>query len=673
MYKITASFVFITFLLLSTSYIHAQDINRLKNRLNGLNSGSQKGNTKDSLVHRDPNADSITISYRYFDSTKSRKIDSSISDWYKRFPVPPTYDYLSNVGSAARPLLFSPNMQPGFDAGFHSFDIYKFTISGTRFFQTTRPYTELAYMLGNSAEQLVNILHTQNRKNNLNFSFEYRFIGSPGAFQNQSSSHNNLRISSFYQSKNKRYGLYFIYLNNKLKASENGGLQNDSQLQNLSLNNPFEANVRLGDGASQQTGNTFNTVLKIGNYYRESVLYLRHYFDFGQKDSVIVNDSTTTHLFYPRLRLQHSLSYASNIYEYHDYIVDSTSYINYFKFYGGYNTDTILFRDKWRDLTNEFSIITFPDKKNVAQFLRLSADLQLLNGTFSNGLIKQYTNVYASAEYRNRTKNQKWDLEALGQLYLTGKFIGDYNAYISLQRQLSKKLGSLQIGFQNVNKSPSEVSQNITAFPVIPDGSYNNMNISKAFANLFLPSLNLRLYGNYYVVTNYIYFNDFYTMHQQSGLFNYLTLGLEKQFKLSRHLNWYTEAAFQQSAGNAPVHLPQVYTRNRFAFEGNFFKNLFLSTGIEVRYFTPYKADGYTPLNGQFYYQDTSTISNRPDISIYLNLRIKSFKTFLRLENLNTLDKEGNSAGFLNHNFSSPHYAENALWLRFGIWWNFVN
>ena len=674
MYKLIVSFVFTAFLLLSTFYTHAQDINRLKNRLNGLNSGSNKGTTKDSLVHRDPNADSITISYRYFDSTKLRKIDSSISDWYTRFPVGPTYDYLSNLGSAVHPLLFSPDMQPGFDAGFHSFDVYRYTINNTRFFQTTRPYTELAYMLGNSAEQLVNILHTQNRKNNLNFTFEYRFIGSPGVFKNQNTSHNNLRLSSFYQSKNKRYGLYLIYLNNKLKASENGGLRNEDQLKNLSLNNPFEANVRLGDSLNPSpSGNVFKTNVITGTYYRESIIYLRQYFDFGQKDSIIVNDSTTTRLFYPRLRLQHSLSYSSNLYEYHDWAVKASDYINYFKFYGGSANDSILFRDKWSNLTNEFSIITFPDKKNVAQFLRLSADLQLLNGTFSNGTTKKYTNVYASAEYRNRTKNQKWDLEALGQLYLTGNFIGDYNAYISLQRQLSKRLGSLQIGFQNVNKSPSQINQNITAFPVIPDGSYNKTNIAKAFANLFLPVLNLRLYGNYYAVTNYIYFTDLYTMHQQSGLFNYATVGLEKRFKLSRHWNWYTEAAFQQSAGNAPVHLPQIYTRNRIAFEGNFFKNLFLSTGIEARYFTPYKADGYTPLNGQFYYQDTSTISNRPDISVYLNFRIKSFKAFLRLENLNTLDKNGNSLGFSNHNFSSPHYAENTLWLRFGIWWNFVN
>ena len=38
-------------------------------------------------------------------------------------------------------------------------------------FQTTRPYTELSYVLGSKAEQLISVTHTQNRKSNANFSW----------------------------------------------------------------------------------------------------------------------------------------------------------------------------------------------------------------------------------------------------------------------------------------------------------------------------------------------------------------------------------------------------------------------------------------------------------------------------------------------------------------------
>ncbi len=648
----------------------------MEQRMRGFNNtGGSSSGKKDSLTHRDPNEDSITISYRYYDSNRVNKIDSSINDFYTRFPIPYYYVDLGNEGTAARSIFFSPDMKPGFDAGFHAFDIYRYTTEGTRFYQTTRPYTELGYLLGSNSEQVISLLHTQNRnKSKFNFTFDYRLINSPGAFKNQNTSHTGVRISGFYQSDNKRYGLYFIYLSNKLKSSENGGLVNPDDLKALSLGDPFEANTRLGTAISSQGRNPFNTNVRIGSNYKEGTLLIRHFYDLGQKDSIIVNDSTVNRLFYPRIRFQHTLQYSSNMYSYNDYAVDSLDYINYFNYTA--HGDSLLFEDKWHDLTNEFSILTFPDKKNTAQFLKVGAAYQILQGTFSDSLASgpsHYSNTYLVGEYRNRTRNRKWEIEATGQLYVTGGFSGDYSAYISLQRQLSKKLGTLQAGFQNVNKSPSFVSQGYGSFNVTPEGNYSKTNIARVFANLYLPAQQLHLSGSYYAVTNYIYYDSFFKSNQQSALFNVLEIGLDKRIKLSRHLNWYTEIYFQQAPGNPPVHVPAIFTRNRVAFEGNFFKNLFLSTGLELRYYTPYKADNYSPLTGQFFYQNTTATNNRPDVNVFLHFRIKSFKGFVRLENINTFDRSGGAYGFTHHNFIAPYYAQNALWLHFGIWWNFVN
>lgn len=649
----------------------------MQRRMSGMTSGSQSGKagSKDSLTHRNPLEDSITINYRYFDSSRPVKIDSSINDFYTRFPVPYYYTDLGNNGTAAHSLLFTPIMKPGFDAGFHSFDIYKYTLENTKFYQTTRPYTELAYMIGKSSEQLINILHTQNRKSRFNFAFDFRLINSPGAFKNQNTSHSNLRVNTFYQSDNKRYGLYLIYFSNALKSAENGGLITDSSLQNLSLGDPFEADTRLGSALSDQGRNFFNTNILLGTTYKETNVFLRHYYDFGQKDS-IVQDSVTIKLFYPRLRLQHTMQYSTNEYQYNDQRLDSNNYVDYFN----YNIDrndsvNMLFQDKWRSFTNEFSIITYPDKKNTAQFLKLSASLQLLKGTFYPDTLRteNFNSTFVSAEYRNRTKNKKWDIEATGSFYVTGPFSGDYSAYISLQRELSKKLGSLEVGFQNVNKSPSALSSGVSSFPMQADAGFNKTNITRIFANVYLPAQDLKLVGNYYGVANYIYYTDFLKANQQGALFNVLSVGLEKKFRLSRYFNYYVEAYFQQAPGNAPVHIPAFFSRHRIAFEGNFFTNLFLSTGLEVRYYTPYKADTYSPLNGQFIYQDDATITNRPDVNVFMHFRIKSFKGFVRLENVNSLDKNGTEVGFTRHNFSAPHYAQNALWIRVGIWWNFVN
>ena len=98
----------------------------LNNYANGskpLNVGNDTSDQK--LEHRDQYADSITITYRYWDSTHINKIDSSISDFFTRFPVPYNYIDMGNLGSAARNLIFNTTLKPGWDAGFHAYDIYR--------------------------------------------------------------------------------------------------------------------------------------------------------------------------------------------------------------------------------------------------------------------------------------------------------------------------------------------------------------------------------------------------------------------------------------------------------------------------------------------------------------------------------------------------------------------
>lgn len=632
---------------------------------------SSTAQKKDTLQHRDRYADSITIYYRYFDSTRNRLLDSSLTDFTTRLPHPYWYIDLGNYGSASKSLLFNPLMKAGWDEGLHQFDMYNFKIEDTRFFNTTRAYTELAYLLGNSSEQVVNLLHTQNKKSNFNFSFEYRFTNSPGVLRTQNASNNNLRFTTHYQSPNKRYENFFIYLSNKNAVSENGGLVDVNKLAILALNDPFELQTHLGAG-SASSRNPFNTTVNTGNIYKENIFFFRHQYDLGQKDS-LVTDSVTYKLFYARLRMQHNLTIKSNSFQFLDNSVDTSStgsYRNYFNY--APTKDSVSFKDAWTNITNDFSIITFPEKNNQSQFLKVGAAFQLLSLTKGDSSRLHYHNIYVSGEYRNRTRNQKWDVLANGQLYLNGMSSGDYMVYISLKRELGKKIGLLTVGFQNVNRNPSFIFDPNTDFRVTDKKSFSKENTIRLFGVYENPRNSFKLTGEYFLVNNYAYFDSFFVAKQESTLFNLLHLSAEKKFRLNKYFNWYAEVHLQQTTPNAPVHVPFFLTRNRIEFEGNFYKNLFLATGIEMRYYSNYKADNYSPFTGQFFYQDTYTTSNRPDVNIFFNMRIKSFKAFVRLENINTVNP---SKGFVfnKYNFTSQQYPYQGLWFRFGIWWNFVN
>ena len=200
--------------------------------------------------------------------------------------------------------------------------------------------------------------------------------------------------------------------------------------------------------------------------------------------------------------------------------------------------------------------------------------------------------------------------------------------------------------------------------------SFNKENITSFGATATNPFVQLG-FANH-LITNYTYFYNYYQTTQSSKLINILQLICVKKNTGLRKMELVPGCHSQQTDAAAPVKVPLLFTRSRVAFEGNFFKNLNLSTGVEVRYFTPYRANNYSPLVGQFTPQDTVTIKNLPDIHAFVHFRIKSFTGFLRAENLNTVSFK-NGFGFINNNFAAPHIPTPGLVIKFGVRWWFVN
>lgn len=634
--------------------------------------GGSSGGKLDSLAHRTGLEDSLTITFRYLDTTRYNRFDSNFADFTKRYPIPAHYLYLGNVGNAAKSLLFNPVTKAGWDPGFHAYDIYQFNIPETKFYNTTRPYSELGYVLGSNLEQMIHVVHTQNVSPDWNIALQYRLINSVGLLKNQNTNHSSYRVNSAYQTRDRRYHLYFVLMRNKLQSSENGGIQSYTDLNNLNFyHDRAGLPVRLGNTIIPGAGllnNTFST----GTRYKTFTFFLRQQYDLGKKDS-LVTDSTVVKLFYPKLRIEHSLQVASYNYRFSDLSAepDTIFYRKYYNFLQ--NPDSVDIQDQWNEITNDISFYQFPDAKNPQQFIKIGGTLQNLKGRFDAGK-QNYYNLFVHGEYRNKTRNQKWDIEASGELYGAGYNAGNYAALVSLKRLISKKIGYLQAGFQNVNRSPSFVYNSASSFSFYAMPGFNNENITRLFASLEQPLFNLRLTGNYYALTNYTYFKDYYHADQSGQLFNLLQIGAEKVFSLTKHFKLYSQLTLQQKAGSAPVNVPLIWTRNRIGYEGNLgFKSLNIYFGLEAKYHTPYKADGYSPLLGQFYYQDTATIRLKaPELNAYMHFRIRTFTAYVRGENVNTFNP-GDGFRATNNNLAAPLYPYPGFRLHVGIFWSFVN
>lgn len=668
---------FLGFFLLCVHLTHAQLPNlKSGNPLGGFkNMGGNSAGDTIAFQHRDDLKDSITIYYFHLNSLVKGLLDSSLNDYGKVYTVPSGYVTLGNNGNAAYPILFSPLLKAGWDAGFHAYDVYKFTMDNTRFFQTTKPYTELGYFLASGKEQVVKVLQTQNIKPNWNAGIQYQLISSPGFFQTQNTNDNSYRFFSNYRGKRKRYGAYLVLLGNKLNSSENGGIQADSFLLDPTRKRRLAVPVNLG--GDNPTPNIFSTNISTGNLYSNFTAFFRQSYDLGKKDSLIINDSTTEYLFYPKLRFQHSIKYMSSRYQFKDTLSDATfakSDSAFFKEH--YDTSlnptyglNFMVQDRWKFVSNDFAIIQFPDTKNLGQFIEAGLRLENFSGYFQDGK-KNFLNIVLHGAYRNKTRNRKWDATLNGELYTAGLNAGDFDAYASLTRTLNRKFGDVQITFQNVNRSPSYIYEGNSSF-----NFGNNLQTKKENITVLTAMANnprFTLMARNISIANYTYFKNFYQTAQFNGLVNVTQLTAATHAKIVGHLNLYSDFIVQQSGVNSPIRVPLFYTRQRLAFEGTFFKNLNLSTGIDVNYNTPYKAYNYSPVMGKFFPQDSITISNLPQLSAFFNFRIKSFFAFFKAENLNTL-KVQSDFGFTNNSFAAPLYPMPGMVIRFGVKWGFVN
>lgn len=678
-------------MLLSVQLLQAQ-MPGVLNRFSSVGSRgqSQQGDTI-PFQHRNDLADSITISYRYLDSLKIDRIDSSIGDFNRFYTVPADYVTLGNNGTAAFPVLFSPLLKAGWDAGFHAYDLYKYTIENTRFYQTTKPFTQLTYLLGSGKEQVIDVLQTQNIKPNWNAGIDYRLISSPGLFQTQNANHNNYRFFSNYQGKKKRYAAYFVLLGNKINTSENGGIQNDSFLLDPNRKKRFSVPVNLG-GDVQQSFNVFSTAVNTGNFYSNFTAFFRQSYDFGIKDSIIINDTTTEYLFYPKFRFQHTLNYSTYTYRFKDTLSDPTFAAGdaaiYNKWYNiSLNPSSGInfwLQDKWKFVSNDFSIKQFPETKNPGQFIEAGIRVENFSGIFSSSprplyqvqvfpappVKKNFYNVVLHGEYRNKTRNRKWDALLKGEFYAAGLNAADYSAYASLTRFLNTKLGNVQVTFQNVNRSPSYIFEGSSSFNFNNNLHTKKENITVLSAVASNPRFTIM--ARNISIANYTYFKNYYQTDQFNGLVNITQFTASTKNKVVGHLNLYSDFIIQQTTGINPIRVPLFFTRQRLAFEGNFFKNLFLSTGLDVKYNTPYKANNYSPVMGKFFPQDSITISNLPQLDAFFDFRIKSFTGLVKIENLNTVDIS-QGLGFTNNNFAAPNYPTPGLIVRVGVEWNFVN
>lgn len=552
---------------------------------------------------------------------------------------------LGNIGTAGRSAIFSINQPIGFNGMFNPYESYFLLSQHARFYNTTKPFTELFYSQGSNELLFLKATHTQNILPRWNVGVDFQRISSEGFLLRQKTSHYNTQVTTNYHSKNKRYYLLAALTWNKGTLQENGGITSDSAFEALSGSNKT-VNVNL---------------ISSQNQYRNRSAWVKQYYRFGNSYTTVKGDDTLYH-FEPKSQISYTIKAEETS---HIFINsgDSNNTLLPNQFYSTIANQTYdslhngLLENKvnysWLNKTNELKQ-TF---LNVGIFHQTAVISQ---STYVNN----HQNLIAEVQFEKRNKgnnslsffvdasavlwgyNNNNHLIKAGIIYTTKPLeltvSGTKQVYTPDYSML--KFASNQFQWENKFNNSSSLSQHI----IVKTNTLKN---------------NFTLSINHYLIGNQTYINEVLLPDQASGNASVIHIQLDKTFKASKFFFKHNLHYQQSNVKYIPV--PIFGGMLRYYFQTNFYKSK-IQLGVDVFYNTAYYGMGWSPATRMFYLQQQNRIGNYPLINPFVCMQIKRAVLFGIYEHLN---QNLINVGFYN----TPHHPISLQSFRMGIRWRFYN
>jgi hypothetical protein len=592
------------------------------------------------------------------------------------------YFNLGNTGTEMYPTVFNPSPAVGFSMGFHQFDGYKYFKDSIRYYQVIRPYAEIFYDLTINKEQLFEGRFANSHKSGIMYGVDFRRINSNGTYTNQKTIDDGFSLYGIYTTKNKAFNLETDLLYNSFVVQENGGLDSDIFFNHTPLLTKTLAPINL-----------YNAILN----YNEIDWFLRATYNIGKKYNERINDTTERRVVMPEFKVSYQFDIERDKYSYFDINNDSA----YYSLKEGNGTtmpyinmgDTLRYTSKVIKAGQRFGLdynakkLTSDSTYKELNFL-IGAAMNLDYYTINEFDQKEkFTNLYvtgylksnpalnprliykASVAYYLAGYNQN-DLSADGQLGVDLRVFGRLTAGVSYQlKQCDYVYHSFRAdsstGIPTTNPNGTityETHDNLTYSYV---NNFPKMSTFKVGGEYLLSQYGIKVSAYNYVMNNYFYFSAPNTPAYVSGAINMLVLSFSNRFGY-KGIHFDNDLWLQRSDGSTVIRLPLFSLKSSLYYERHLFKNaLWLAAGVNIRYYTPFMANGYNPLFGQFYEQNVQEMKFYPILDVFVNVKIKTVRIFLEGSNLSGLF--GPQKGY----YTAYYYPAQDVTFRFGAAWRF--
>lgn len=541
------------------------------------------------------------------------------------------YQDLSNGGSPHREIGFLMPRINNIDYQPSIYPVSLFTKSNIRFYNLYKPYTRLFYSNTINASRYFSVSHAQNIYNNLHIGLEYNVDYSKGSFDKSSTKNQFFNLTSRYKDSLEVYEAIFGLIRNRAMQNESGGLSSDSLYLNNEYNSLNAYPVNLNSAYSKWK--TFDIFLSqkynflkyhtSSNYLKElALIYDLTYSSFSRiyHDNEPINYDTC---FYSKDLTHDSLS--SQSFENNIYLFD-----------GGFNKIGL-----------RHNYIVFNDSLNIEK-----SSLFTPNISFGFGSNKLFLIFFGDIILSNSRYNKDYSFG--GEIGINNKI--SFNNQLKLR--LEKQDKSAEYFYNNYYSNHYKWSNDFEKIKIF--------NAKLNYSIVIKQKNNIDISLDYFNLKNIVILNEFLSPTQFSNTYNLFQLTLINKFDIGRFF-FRGISNLNYIDNDEALRIPLFQAKQSIGYSFPMFKKkLDTYIGFDFRYNTSFYANSFSSSLGAFYDNPNIRVGNYFYTDFFIQAKIQRVKLFLTINHP--------YSGIFGYDYySTPHYPQDGLNIRFGVVWRFFD
>jgi hypothetical protein len=607
------------------------------------------------------------------------EIDTNLVNYQLHNKVTRKYYSLTTIGSYGSPYLQNEffHRRNHDDLLFlNSYIDYFNTYDNTLYLNTRKPFSHLEYIQSwpkSDREEYLNVFHSQNITKKWNFGVDISIISDKSQYRYQNTNNKAFKVFSSYTGANYKMHLS-LNLNRYFSGESAGVIDSSYYFSNWRFTKEIQTTFTGSEnvGAQPYSPNVTNKIRYMDGMLSQNLKL----FSIGGKSDDSLNVSTT--IAQPIVSHVFKIRRASKIYEntdannmdyyQHSYSNTKETYDSASE-YKVANTLQLDFKTRinkviagvYGSVNHEYHKFNY-----FSLFDTASDDTTLIQIDRT----RKYSDIFVSAGVYGKFWTN-FESRFNGTIYLSGYKAGQtiIDGLVNTNVKIRNYPFQLYVAGAIENISPTYMLNTYYSNHYIWNEDFKNTNKLFLSSKIAAPSNRFELEGNYTLLSNHIYLTDSMPLSYNQPM-SISALTIQKEFVVWK-FHSFNRLTYQVTENRSIIELPSLLFFNstyidhtwRFKLTNGWLRTML---GVDIYYNTGFNGYDYNPALAMFYQSDvTTTVGNYPYIDVWLNVRLKRTRFFLKYEHVNSSDN-------LNHFYALNYPAKRGA-LKFGLSWTFYD